>query len=404
MTARIGAALGWAASLGVRDADDDLERLRRASLVLFVLAVIAVSPVWIATYLLLDRPLAAAIPGAYVALAVAGLAWYALTGRLAGFRASQVGAMLLLPILLQWSLGGFVNGSAVALWAFAAPVSALFFYGPRVGIAVFGAFVLAIALSGILDPALRAAVEPMPPAVILPFFILNVTAPLAAAFLLLLYFSRERERAAARSEVLLLSILPAVIARRLKRGEASIADAHPDVTILFADIVDFTPFTERTPPERVVELLNRAFSALDALADRLGLEKMKTWGDAYIVAGGLPEPRPDHAQAVAELALAMQPEIERCLGGDWPDVRLRIGIHTGPVVAGVIGSHKPSYDVWGDTVNTASRLQEHGLPGAIHVSQATAERLEAGYRIEPRGEVDLKGKRPMQTYLLLGRR
>jgi class 3 adenylate cyclase len=209
----------------------------------------------------------------------------------------------------------------------------------------------------------------------------------------------ERER----SERLLLNVLPAPIAARLKRGEEVIADGFPEVTVLFADLVDFTRRSQETTPERVVRVLDDLFSALDQLAERHGLEKIKTVGDAYMAVGGLPEPRPDHAQAVAEMALDVREEVARHLDPGGEPLAVRIGIDTGPVVAGVIGRRKFSYDLWGDTVNTASRMESQGMAGCIQVTDRTYRRLRDRYRFERRGPVQVKGKGELVTWFLVGR-
>ncbi len=207
-----------------------------------------------------------------------------------------------------------------------------------------------------------------------------------------------------KSERLLLNVLPKAIAERLKQAEGVIADTFPDVTVLFADIVEFTKLSARIPAADVVALLNDVFSKFDQLAERHGLEKIKTIGDAYMVVGGLPTPRPDHAVAVAEMALDMRAALigqTRATGGL---LTVRIGIHTGPVVAGVIGTRKFIYDLWGDTVNTASRMESQGASGTIQVTSVTYERLRDRYTFERRGTVLVKGKGEMVTYLLVGRK
>ena len=209
----------------------------------------------------------------------------------------------------------------------------------------------------------------------------------------------EREK----SERLLLNVLPASIAARLKQTEGVIADGFPEVTVLFADIVDFTRRSERIAPEQVVQALNDLFSVFDQLAQQRGLEKIKTVGDAYMVAGGLPDPRPDHAHAVAEMAMAMRDEVARHTFPGGQPLAVRIGIDTGPVVAGVIGTSKFSYDLWGDTVNTASRMESQGVAGCIQVTARTYQRLKDGYRFERRGPIPVKGKGEIVTYLLVGR-
>jgi class 3 adenylate cyclase len=206
-----------------------------------------------------------------------------------------------------------------------------------------------------------------------------------------------------RSERLLLNVLPAPIAARLKAGEDVIADAFPEVSVLFADLVDFTRRSQGIGPAQVLATLNELFSAFDELARRHGVEKIKTIGDAYMVAGGLPDPRPDHAEAVAEMALAMQAEVARRADPSGQRLQVRIGIDTGPVEAGVIGTSKFSYDLWGDTVNTANRMESHGIPGCIQVTARTYQRLRDGYQFECRGPIPVRGKGDMVTYLLLGR-
>jgi class 3 adenylate cyclase len=182
-----------------------------------------------------------------------------------------------------------------------------------------------------------------------------------------------------------------------------IADGFPDVTVLFADLVDFTRRSQASSPQQLVQVLDELFSAFDQLARRHGLEKIKTIGDAYMVAGGLPEPRPDHAKAVADMALALREESARHRDPAGRPLALRIGIDTGPVVAGVIGQDKFSYDLWGDTVNTASRMESQGVPGCIQVTARTYQRLRDGYRFERRGLVAVKGKGEMVTSFLVGR-
>jgi class 3 adenylate cyclase len=250
----------------------------------------------------------------------------------------------------------------------------------------------------------RTLVDPEP----LPM-VLNDSVPdvvLLAAVLLLGEAVRTRRALRLeqeKSERLLLNVLPAAIAARLKQTDGVIADGFPDVTVLFADIVDFTRRSERIAPEQVVQALNDLFSVFDQHARQRGLEKIKTIGDAYMVAGGLPDPRPDHAQAVIEMAMAIRDEVARRTDPGGQPLAVRIGIDTGPVVAGVIGTSKFSYDLWGDTVNTASRMESQGVAGCIQVTARTYERLRDGYRFERRGPIPVKGKGEIVTYLLVGR-
>ena len=206
----------------------------------------------------------------------------------------------------------------------------------------------------------------------------------------------EREK----SEKLLLNILPAPIAQQLKHGQQTIADVFEDTTILFADIVGFTPLSARMPPHDLVVMLNTLFSAFDDLVEQHGVEKIKTIGDAYMVAAGLPQHRTDHAQAIAAFAVDMRRTMSAFNATAGHSLQLRIGIHSGSVIAGVIGKKKFSYDLWGDTVNTAARMESHGIPGEIQVSQATYELLKDTLKFEERGQITVKGKGSMRVYLL----
>ncbi len=210
----------------------------------------------------------------------------------------------------------------------------------------------------------------------------------------------EREK----SERLLLNILPEPIAARLKQGEESIAESFAEVTVLFGDLAGFTQLSSDVSAMAMVNTLNEIFSAFDRLANRHGLEKIKTIGDAYMVVGGLPTPRLHHAEAVADMALDMLKTIEEFNAAHQSDLSIRIGIHTGPVIAGIIGKNKFAYDLWGDTVNLASRMESQGQPGCIQITPATEQRLQGKYQMQPRGPIEVKGKGEMTTYLLLGRR
>lgn len=197
---------------------------------------------------------------------------------------------------------------------------------------------------------------------------------------------------------LLLNVLPEPIAEKLKSQQGILAERFEDVSVLFTDIVGFTPLSARLSPTELLELLNRIFSDFDELAASRGLEKIKTIGDAYMVAGGLPEPHPDHLAAMASLSLEMHRVVKEAFDG----LSLRVGLHVGSVIAGVIGRRKFIYDVWGETVNTASRLESHGAPERVHVSQPVYQRLAERFHFEARGVIELKGKGPVETYFLLG--
>jgi class 3 adenylate cyclase len=396
--------------LGSLPTDTEELRLRKSVLVLSSSLMATLSFVWVGTYAALGLWLSAAIPFTYQLASVASLYAFAQTRRFHLFRVSQLLMSLLFPFALQWSLGGFAASSAVSLWAFTCPVGALLFVGARQAVPWFVAFAALVAFSGAIDPTLSAGAPEIPAAVEVSFFVLNFLGVCTTAYVLLQYFVRARERALAelaveraKSERLLLNVLPASVADRLKESDQVIADGFDAATVLFADIVGFTPLAQDLPPAEAVVLLDRIFAGWDELVDRHGVEKIKTIGDAYMVAGGLPAPREDHAEAIADLALEMGAEAER-YGESGVPLEVRIGIDSGPVVAGVIGRAKFAYDLWGDTVNTASRMESHGLPGAIQVTERAYERLRDRYELRRRGTIEVKGKGPMTTYFLLGRR
>jgi class 3 adenylate cyclase len=250
------------------------------------------------------------------------------------------------------------------------------------------------------DPAIRET-----------FLMANVTTAFVILAIMSYVYSEAARKAEAKleleqqkSERLLLNILPASIAERLKESTSVIADHFESTTVLFADIVGFTALAEQISPTEVVGRLNRIFCAFDELAERYGLEKIKTIGDAYMVAGGFPDQRDGHAKDVSAMALDMLTAIEACKMNGESTLSIRIGIHTGPAVAGVIGVKKFVYDVWGDTVNTASRMESSGQPGRIQLSERTAALLGSEFDVQERGQVDVKGKGRMTTYWLVGRR
>ncbi len=414
---QVGDLIDRVARAGALPQDSDEVRLRKASLVLSALLMTALSTVWVTLYFVKGLTPSALIPLAYQVISLTSVLLFLRTKRFRLFRTSQLFMTLLLPGALQWSLGGFVPSSGVILWSFTAPLGALLFAGTKEAVPWFVAFVAITLALGIADPHLASKASMLGRPLIISLFVLNIAGVTLTCFLMLRYFVGQRERALValdlehrnlvqeqeRSERLLLNVLPSTIAARLKTSSAVIADGFADVTVLFADIVNFTPLSDRVSPEQLVKLLDELFTDFDGLVERFNLEKIKTIGDAYMVAGGLPVERPDHAQAVADMALEMNKAVGRHGASAGDGFSLRIGMDTGPVVAGVIGRKKFIYDLWGDTVNTASRMESQGIPGRIHVTARTRDRLADAFELESRGEIQVKGKGPMTTYFLLGR-
>jgi guanylate cyclase len=311
--------------------------------------------------------------------------------------------ILLLPALLQASLGGYVKGSAVIVWSFFAPLSALVFFNPRAGWAWLAGFIVVIGISAVFEASLARSFPSLPSLAQTALFAFNLTGVAAVVTLILAYFRIQRDQAMERSERLLLNVLPPEIAERLKRQEYPIADRFDEVSVLFADMVGFTERSAAESPEVTVGVLNEFLSTFDNLAQRHGLRPIRTTGDSYLVVGGLPVPRPDHAEAVADMALDMLAEINTLNQRHEWAVSFRIGVNTGPAMAAVVGHHRFTYDVWSDAVNTASRMESSSVPGRIQVTEETHRRLGARYTFEPRGQIEVKGKGPMTTYFLVGR-
>lgn len=399
--------VGRITAIGAAPADTEDERLAKATLAAVTVLIVPFALVWGTFYLVVDRPLAAVFPYAYVVFALIAVTVLDRTKRLEVPRLFVLSAMSVMPFGLQWVLGGYAQSGAVSVWSLMVPAIAFVVGSPPGGwvAAFFGLSVL----SGIVDPVLADRFDAMAPAIVRTFFVINVVAVGVTYFATLRYVIDERVRAREalraereRSDALLLNVLPEEIAHRLKAGEEVIADGHPEVTVLFADIVGFTAATAALAPEQVVADLSRVFAAIDRLVAHHGVERIKTLGDGYEAVGGAPVWRGDHADAVADLALAMIDEVVGLpLGGS--DVQLRIGMDTGPAVGAVIGSHRFSYDLWGDAVNTASRMESHGVPGRIQVTDRLRRRLDGRYRLEPRGEIEVRGKGVMETWFLVGR-
>ncbi|MFA7399256.1 MAG: adenylate/guanylate cyclase domain-containing protein [Sideroxydans sp.] len=345
--------------------------------------------------------LSAVITLGYSLLAAVALAHLFLTKRTAVASIVQLVGLLFVPGLIQWTMGGFVASGAIVLWSLLAPLCALVFFGTRLAVWWFSAFVLLVLVVAARDIANGVTQQQV------LMYCENVLLVSSLAFISLRFFVVERDKAQAaleleqaRSESLLLNILPLPIAERLKAGSQTIADGYAEATILFADLVGFTRMSTTVSPEQLVNMLNRLFSRFDELSIRLGVEKIKTIGDAYMACAGVPVTRPDHAEVIADMALAMREAIKEYNREFGSNLQIRIGINSGPVVAGVIGLRKFIYDLWGDTVNLASRMESNGIPDHIQVSTSTWERLRDRYDFDDRGDIEVKGIGKVKAYLL----
>jgi guanylate cyclase len=394
-----------ALSLGADPADSSDERFRKRLLVGIALLILPIAFVWGCVYFAFGEPVVALTPWGYAAGSIVSLAIFARNRNFAFLRTAQLLLILVAPALGVITLGSLDESSGVIVWSFLAPLGAVAFDRPNRAWPWFAAFVVTIVLSILLAEAVRPDAADLPDAFVRTFDVLNIVAVSFVAMILLVTFARGRDAAQARADALLLNVLPEEVAQRLQSDQQSIADHFENASILFADVVDFTPLSGSLDAREVVGLLDRLFTSFDELVDRYAVEKIKTIGDCYMVAAGVPSPRPDHAQALAALALEMRECAKTCLPeGDGGDLRLRIGISSGPVVAGVIGRRRFLYDLWGDTVNMASRMESHGTPDTIQVTRSTWELLCDDFVTEPIGLVDVKGKGEVETWRLVGRR
>jgi adenylate cyclase len=392
-------------SIGADPSDTADERFRKRLLVGVALVILPIGFLWGCLYWAVGEHWVALTPWAYVTGSAISLVVFARTKNFASLRTAQLLLILLAPAAGTVMLGGVREASGVILWSLFAPLGAVAFDRPVRAWPWFAAFVATVLSAVGLSEVVRPNGADLPEAFVRTFDVLNVVVVSFVAMLLLVTFARGRDIAQARVEALLLNVLPADVAQRLQSDPHSIADHFDEVSILFADVVDFTPLSSRLDAREVVGLLDRLFTSFDELVDRYEVEKIKTIGDCYMVAAGVPRERPDHARALAALALEMRECAKRRLPGrDGHDLRLRIGISSGPVVAGVIGRRRFLYDLWGDTVNMASRMESHGTPDEIQITRSTWELLDDHFVTEPIGLVNVKGKGEIETWRLVGPR
>jgi adenylate cyclase len=395
------------AYVGADPHDDEDLRARKALLVLISVLILPVSAVWGALYLAFGSPVGV-VPLVYFTVLLGAIVLFSRSRDFPWFlRVGQVD-ILLAPTLSMIPLGGFLDAGGVGLWGILAPLGALVFSDVRSAVRWYVAFLVVFLGSGFAGEVIGPIWTPLPVWFTSTMLALNIAVGGTIMFLLLAVFASQRRDALAalrleqaKAENLLLNILPRSIADRLKAETQPIADQIGSASILFADVVDFTPWSERLAPAEVVGFLDHLFSHFDELAERHGLEKIKTIGDCYMAAAGVPTPRPDHARALALMGLDMLEAMQADGGVGHLGLELRVGINSGPVVAGVIGRKRFLYDLWGDAVNTASRMESHGAPGRIQISRATYELLADEFECEPRGTITVKGKGEIETWYLI---
>ena len=407
---------------GVQPEDDEALRLQKSLLVFATGLISFASMFWLLIYWQLGPQFSSTIPLIFQLLLVGNLLVYLKTGQFDRFRLLQISLFLFMPFVAQWSMGNFITASGISLWALLAPVGAVLFIGPRDSLAWFFAYLFLTGLSGAFDyylaDSMVSAAPRVPTRTTVFFFALNFATVSTIVFLLLRYAASEKQKTQAhleaahqelqneqaRSERLLLNILPGPVAERLKNSNQTIADGFADVSVMFVDIVNFTRVAEGLNPQQVFSMLNRIFSSFDELAEKFGLEKIKTIGDAYMVAGGLNDQRSDYSDALVDMAIEMRNLLHNDFRINEMRLEVRIGIGTGPVVAGVVGKKKFIYDLWGDTVNIASRITSEGVPGMVQVDEATFRRLKDRFDFHDPQTIYLKGKGNMVVYRVVGRK
>ena len=407
---------------GINPGDSEDIKIRKSVLV-FAMGLMTAAPMfWLGLYWIMGQQLSATLPLAYQLISVATYVIYVRTGSFNLFCYSQLGLFLFFPFVVQLAIGNFIAASGAVLWGIVAPITAVLVLSGRDSIPWFVAHLAMLMFCGYIDFELAGAVQAksgVPFRISTMFFMLNFVAISGILYFLMRYSAREKERYQSelessnsllrieqeKSERLLLNILPGAVAERLKEDGAVIADGFADVTVMFADIVNFTSLAAGMSPSQIFAMLNRVFSNFDELAEKHGLEKIKTIGDAYMVAGGLNDDAGlNYTEAIANMALDMRDALANGLAVNGKQLELRMGIGTGPIVGGVVGKKKFIYDLWGDTVNLASRITTEGVPGSVQVDATTWRRLSQNYEFLPPQTIHLKGKGDTVVYRLLGRK
>ena len=394
------------AAIGAKPGDSDEIKLQKSILVVSAIPFIIAGIIWGIMYISLGEATAGLIPLSYSVVSLISLVIFSIKRKFRVFRFSQLLFILLLPFALMIALGGFINGSAVILWAVICPLGAMLFDKQSNAPKWLVAFIGIILISLLIKPWLRTQ-NNLTEEQINMFFVINLIAVCAIIFLMVYYFVSRKNFFQERSDRLLLNILPSEIAEELKNTGKVAAKHFDDVTVMFTDFKDFTQISEKLSPDNLVSELDFLFKAFDKIICRHNLEKIKTIGDSYMCAGGLPTANKTHAHDVVNAALELQKFMEmHSQNRKSVDVvlfEIRIGIHTGPVTAGVVGENKFAYDIWGDTVNIASRLESSGEAGKINISRNTYELVKEKFKCVHRGKVKAKNKGEIDMYFVIGK-
>jgi adenylate cyclase len=383
--------------------DDEEIRLEKISILLVAGSCCLAGILWTAMYyLIFGWGLTTALPFIFVLVVGASLVLSHLTKNHLFAVYTQIVCILYITAFIQWSIGGVFDSGFVMVWALLGPVCALMFFSGKKSIPWFFLFLLNLAITVLFNDTLARQGHAVPENIRLFFFTMNLSIASLVIFLFAAYYVSTARSEREKANRLLLNVLPKEIAPTLKANQGTIADHYDQASVLFADIVGSTPLFAQLAPTEAVDWLNEIFSMFDQLVEKYGLEKIRTIGDNYMVASGVPVPRPDHAQVLGHLALDMLDGLQKIPARNGKRLAFRIGINSGPLVAGVIGRSKFHYDVWGDTVNIASRMESQGEAGRAQITRVTYELLKDEFICEPRGSLAIKGRGEMETWFLAG--
>jgi guanylate cyclase len=381
--------------------DSDQVRLEKQVIFLVASSCTLAGVIWTLMYIwIFGWGLIASLPLAFVVFVGGSLIVSQLTKNHHIAVLIQILFIMYITAGIQWLVGSAWDSGLVLVWSFCGPIAALIFYSTRTSIFFFVLFLVNVVITALGDDYFAAHGPGTTPGVASFLFMMNMGAASATVFLFAGFFMTSSVRERDRAEGLLLNILPRAIAPRLKNGQKTIADQYESASVLFADMVGSTPLFSGMSAEETVSWLNEVFILFDRLIEKHGLEKIRTIGDNYMVAAGVPERRPDHAQALTALALEMIDALKTAPERNGKRMEFRFGIHSGPLVAGVIGETKFQYDLWGDTVNTAARMESHGEVGKVQISAATHELINGDFSCTPRGMLSIKGKGEMETFFV----
>lgn len=385
----------------------DTEEVRSEKIAIFLVAgsCSAAGLLWAAMYgAIFGSTLATFLPLAFTLIVGSALVISHVTKNHLIVIYAQILSIMIITALIQWSIGGLFDSGGVLTWTAIGPLVALMFFRPKQAIPWLLLFFIILSITVVFDDYFAERALDIGENSRRLFFAMNLGASSLIVFTFAGFFVRSALNERSKANRLLLNVLPAEIAEILKESDDTIARHYDSVSVLFADVVGSTPLFADLEPTEVVDWLNEVFSVLDDLVDRHGLEKLRTMGDGYMVGSGVPGTRDDHAQALVDCCLDMIPALEALPARNGQRMMFRFGINSGPVVAGVIGKSKFHYDLWGDTVNVASRMESYGEAGRVHISQNTYEIIKDEFECLSRGTTSIKGKGEMQTWFVANRK